>query len=132
LAILKAKAEKIRSSGKYSELDSYELALMAFPPTLENGGLIQISDLSTLKGKITNLNPAECIQSFGSGKAMVKLGYFNTPILIEALNPNFANTVYVDKRVYFMLVKFTGTTSYKNLLGGEAQAVKAQVIYVRP
>jgi hypothetical protein len=128
--ILKAKAEKIRKSNKYSDLDSYELALMAYPPTLDVNSFARTSDLSTLKGKIFDLNTGVCLQSLGSGKALMKIEFFETPILVEALNPAYENTVYVNKFRYQMLIKFTGTTSYKNLLGGDAQAVKAQVIYV--
>lgn len=128
---LTAKSEKIRSSQNYKEIDSYELALKVFPPTLDESSLQRTSDLSTLKGKIFELNTGECLQSLGDGKALMILKLFEMPILIESLNSTFANTVYVNKYHYRILVKFTGTTSYKNLLGAEAQAVKAQVIYIK-
>lgn len=128
--ILKAKAEKIRKSDKYSEINSYELALLVYPPTLDVNSFARTKDLSTLKGNIFDLNTGVCLQSLGSGKALMKIEFFDTPILVEALNPAYVNTVYVNKVRYQMLIKFTGTTSYKNLLGGDAQAVKAQVIYV--
>jgi hypothetical protein len=103
---------------------------LAYPPTLDVNSFARTSDLSTLKGKIFDLNTGVCLQSLGSGKALMKIEFFNTPILVEALNPAYENTVYVNKFRYQMLIKFTGTTSYKNLLGGDAQAVKAQVIYI--
>lgn len=128
---LTAKAEKIRSSKNYKDIDTYEMALKVFPLTLDGSSLRQTRDLSTLKGNIFELNTGKCIQSLGDGRALMVLDFFEMPILIEALNSTFANTVYVNNYRYRILVKFTGTTSYKNLLGAEAQAVKAQVIYIK-
>lgn len=124
------RVNKIRSSKKYNEIDSYELALEVFPPNLSTNNFASTKDLSVLAGKVYELFPAQCIQSLGSGKALMKLEYFSTPVLLEPLNTAYSNSVYVEKKIYKILVKFNGITLYKNLLGAEAQAIKAQVIYV--
>lgn len=131
LEALKAKAEKIRNSKKYTEIDSFELALLVFPPTMNISDFTTTKDFNSLTGKIYELSAAQCMQPLGAGKAMMKLSFSDTPILIEPFNATFANTAYVDKKYYTILVKFVGPTSYTNMFKVEKQALKAQVIYMK-